>query len=208
VSVVSGPDDCALITSEFQTVIFDSCHSASALRGPVSKPVLDDKNSQPIARTGPALNYRIPDDLDVDIWGGKRALSVLPQLRHVGSASYVFLSACSSSELAKEDNGRGYFTSALLKLLKEVGSRTLPCSQIITCIGKIPEYVFFQMFISLNANEIASAKVLNAKDSTQLDLFFMVSRRHTGNDSTTSAFAIQGTLSMLGCSMDFRKATS
>ncbi|KAF8200311.1 caspase domain-containing protein [Pholiota molesta] len=144
------------------TVIFDSCHSASALRGPVSKPVSDDENSQPIARTGPELNYRIPDDLDVDIWGGKRALSVLPRLRHVGSASYVFFSACSSSELAKEDNGRGYFTSALLKLLKEVGSRTLPCSQIITRIGRIHD------------------QILNAKDCTQLDLFFMVSCRHTG----------------------------
>lgn len=125
-----------IFPSEFQTVIFDCCHSASSLRGPrlTPPPVSDDAGSSPITRGGPALKYNIPDDLDEAIWTRK---TDLPRLRHSGATSYVFFAACDSTESAKEVGGQGYFTSALLALLTKEGTDMLPCSQIILRLGTI-----------------------------------------------------------------------
>ncbi|KAF9476892.1 hypothetical protein BDN70DRAFT_922963 [Pholiota conissans] len=118
------------------TIIFDCCHSASALRGGYCSSA--SPNSQSLIRGGPELNFHIPDELDENIWGGTRSLTVPPRLRHSGAASYVFFSACASFELAKEEKGQGCFTSALLNLLQAIDSNTLRCSQIIQRLDKIP----------------------------------------------------------------------
>ncbi|KAF9476893.1 hypothetical protein BDN70DRAFT_838545 [Pholiota conissans] len=120
------------------TVIFDCCHSASALRGGLSTA---SNQSHTITRAGPELKFHLPDALDQEIWGAAtyatRGMTTFPRLRHLGAASYVFFSACASYELAREEEGRGCFSSALLVLLKELGSHTLSCSQIITRLNKI-----------------------------------------------------------------------
>ena len=110
-----------------QTVVFDCCHSASAVRS------ASTYDSETITRTGPELQYTIPDDLDEAIWGGTRALMTLPKLKNTGSNPYVFFSACKSNELAKEKSGRGCFTRALLAHLEDLGSGVASefCSQLI-----------------------------------------------------------------------------
>ncbi|KAF8968723.1 caspase domain-containing protein [Flammula alnicola] len=115
------------------TVVFDCCHSAGALRG--SKPIVE----APVVRTIGSLNYTVSDDLDKDIWdaAGMRAAAIPPRLGHVGVKSYVFLSACSSEEFAKEVDRRGCFSSALLKLLREVGPHSIKYSEIIPRLEKI-----------------------------------------------------------------------
>lgn len=97
----------------------------------------NDPDSQEIARAGPELNHHVPDDLDEEIWGGKRSLSAVPiALKDTGSSSYVLFSACKSSETAKEISSQGYFTKALLKLLNNLGPNEILCSQIAERLQK------------------------------------------------------------------------
>ena len=97
----------------------------------------NDPDSQEIARACPELNHRVPDDLDEEIWGGKRSLSTVPiALKDTGSSSYVLFSACKSSETAKEVSSQGYFTKALLKLLNNLGPNEILCSQIAERLQK------------------------------------------------------------------------
>ncbi|KJA21668.1 hypothetical protein HYPSUDRAFT_41803 [Hypholoma sublateritium FD-334 SS-4] len=107
------------------TLAFDCCHSASAVRGEPADP-----DSEEIARTGPATKYQIPDDLDEDIWGGARALSIIPSLKNTGSSSYVLFAACDSTQTAVERRGRGVFSKALLKILDDLGPSAIPCAEI------------------------------------------------------------------------------
>ncbi len=132
-----------------QTVVFDCCHSASALRG------ARDPNPQILTRSGPELMYHLPDDLDRDIWDSdpgsrtslSRGLTTLSPLKHFGSTSYVFFAACSSSELAREKDDRGCFTSALIALLKKLGHSSFSCSQLITHLPKIEGSVSFYFIL-------------------------------------------------------------
>ncbi|KJA22663.1 hypothetical protein HYPSUDRAFT_645955 [Hypholoma sublateritium FD-334 SS-4] len=120
------------------TLVFDCCHSASIVRGKSTLTASDDPNSREITRAGPELtDWHVPDDLDEEIWGGKRALSTIPTaLKDTGSSSYVLFSACKSDEFAKERWGQGYFTNALLKLLNNLGPNKILCSQIIERLEK------------------------------------------------------------------------
>lgn len=93
-------------------------------------------DSGPITRSGPELAYRVPDELDHDIWGGMRGARVLYTLKHTGTNPYVFFSACKSDELAKEQSKRGCFTRALLELLEHLGPNVISCSEIITRLQK------------------------------------------------------------------------
>lgn len=58
--------------------------------------------------------------------------------KYYGATSYVYFSACASSEFAAEDvNKGGRFTSALLELLKSHDPNTLTCSEVIARLPKI-----------------------------------------------------------------------
>ncbi len=102
--------------------------------------------------------YHLPDDLDRDIWDSdpgsrtslSRGLTTLSPLKHFGSTSYVFFAACSSSELAREKDDRGCFTSALIALLKKLGHSSFSCSQLITHLPKIEGSVSFYFISFLN----------------------------------------------------------
>lgn len=64
---------------------------------------------------------------------------VPPTLKHLGTSSYVFLAACTSSQMAKEKSSRGCFTQALLAYLKTQGPKGIkvPCSQVMNGLQKI-----------------------------------------------------------------------
>lgn len=136
-SVSDALSDAALL----QTIVFDCCHAASALRG--------SPDSQTIIRSGPKLTYHMPDELDRDIWdvtsASTRALTTYnTSLKHYGTTSYVFFSACASFETAREVlNQGGCFTKALLDLLKEHGSNTLTCTEIVERLPTITGSVSF-----------------------------------------------------------------
>lgn len=124
------------LTVFVQTVVFDSCHSASASRGnePSANIIRRSANLPP--------GYVMPNGIDRDIWGssgGTRGGGVPPGLRHLGLQSYVLLSACQSFESAQESGGRGFFSTSLLTLFRTIGPDKLKYSEIITRLDVIPK---------------------------------------------------------------------
>ncbi|KIM41893.1 hypothetical protein M413DRAFT_445103 [Hebeloma cylindrosporum] len=98
------------------TVIFDCCHAASGTRGDLVRSVEVDSS----------IHTSI---LDIHIWGEHTARR--------GLASHVLLAACRPSELAREKDERGAFTTTLLKLLREVPPHELRYCDILHKIGPL-----------------------------------------------------------------------
>jgi len=95
------------------TVIFDCCHSGSGTRSP------GDHNNEQIRSCSP--DGIIPVDLDEHIWGHEgsvRTFKTPSGFGHTGTKSHVLLAACTSYEKARERQGCGLFTEALLKALR------------------------------------------------------------------------------------------
>jgi hypothetical protein len=71
-----------------------------------------------------------------------------------GLASHVLLAACKLSERALERDGRGAFTQALLKLLRDSTIRTdaITYKETIERLDDLPAYVF--RFVSYPLNSI------------------------------------------------------
>ena len=110
VSFHCSNDSEALLTLTKKTVILDCCHAASGTRGETVRSVEVD----------PSIHTNA---LDKDIWD-ERA----PQC---GLTSHVLLAACLSSEIARERDGRGAFTTELLHLLREVPPNELRYRDIL-----------------------------------------------------------------------------
>ncbi|CAE6387334.1 unnamed protein product [Rhizoctonia solani] len=106
------------------TVIFDSCHSASSNRDkePERKQTAVDRR----ARTAD-VQVQIPHDIDDDIFGSDEPASAPTDRQHrdaelllyVDQTSHVHFAACGVRQKAFEENGRGVFTAALLKKIRE-----------------------------------------------------------------------------------------
>ncbi|KAH7337509.1 hypothetical protein B0J17DRAFT_663251 [Rhizoctonia solani] len=109
-------------TGDNITLIFDSCHSASGTRA-----------GEPGQKTGRDRRYRsadvqfdIPDDIDDDCIGLDNSEASPPEtqqrdaqlLFHTDQTSHVHLAACGTHEKAIEENGRGVFTTELLKKIR------------------------------------------------------------------------------------------
>ncbi|KIK68737.1 hypothetical protein GYMLUDRAFT_36230 [Collybiopsis luxurians FD-317 M1] len=112
------------------TVILDSCYSGSGTR-----------------KDRPVPNIRgveLPDDYEILDTVDQELLRILPdQQRKViiakdfeksGSASHVLLAGCSSKQTSKEDpvGHRGYFTQALMKLLRASDLNTITYKDAIS----------------------------------------------------------------------------
>ncbi|PPQ85019.1 hypothetical protein CVT25_010408 [Psilocybe cyanescens] len=98
------------------TVIFDCCNSASGTRG-----ATDNSESAPRTRAIPPERVVYDKTLDNDLY--KRIRVSKGDKRYGfgngGVKSHMLLAACRSFEEAKEVNGHGVFTSALLKLFND-----------------------------------------------------------------------------------------
>ncbi|PVG00045.1 hypothetical protein CPB86DRAFT_702211 [Serendipita vermifera] len=107
------------------TVIFDCCHSGSGTRGFGTGPDSQDRTL--------GITTTFPADIDMDILSSSRTLvSAIPAgFLHSNLQSHVLLAACNSNELAREVRGRGVFTQALLKALRESGIENLSYSDLI-----------------------------------------------------------------------------
>ena len=114
-----------------KTVIFDCCHAGSGTR-------TEQKAEVPyrIARSVDAEDLPpIPPDVDNNIPAIARGSVVSKDFAFSGLRSHVLLAACASNESAYETNGRGDFTTALLKLLMTHGADKITYTG---CIQKFP----------------------------------------------------------------------
>ncbi|KAI0341531.1 hypothetical protein BDW22DRAFT_1485511 [Trametopsis cervina] len=99
------------------TVIFDCCHSASGTRD--SDAVSLNSGEPDAIPREVKTEIPIPNDLDSTL-EPRRNNGLIPRAIRLGQGSHILLSACDSREKSWELHGRGIFTKALLKALKEV----------------------------------------------------------------------------------------
>ncbi|KAJ7232711.1 caspase domain-containing protein, partial [Mycena rebaudengoi] len=113
------------------TVILDCCHSGSGTR--------KDRSDDTFAVRGIELptGYTIPLDVLHDDTSS-RASSIAQGFQTTGLRSHVLLAACMQGQEAKERQGHGAFTSALLRLLREEGVDKLTYKDVITRISDLP----------------------------------------------------------------------
>ncbi|KAI0309055.1 hypothetical protein OF83DRAFT_1072600 [Amylostereum chailletii] len=116
------------------TVIFDCCHSGSGTRKyGWSDPTYRER--------GFALKDPLPENIDEDILKLEvkdRAAHVATKFVYTGLHSHVLLAACSATEVAGEERGRGRFTRALLDVLDLTDTTNITYSDLIKCIVDIP----------------------------------------------------------------------
>ncbi|KZV91913.1 hypothetical protein EXIGLDRAFT_718838 [Exidia glandulosa HHB12029] len=110
------------------TVILDSCHSGSSTRDPLEIGVLSRGITLPD-------NYTILPSLEDD---GSRHATVAFGHESSGLSSHVLLAACSRMESAQECNGRGFFTQALLTLLRDANVRNMTYRAVIEELPELP----------------------------------------------------------------------
>ncbi|KAH7923100.1 hypothetical protein BV22DRAFT_1130887 [Leucogyrophana mollusca] len=119
-------------TGDNITVILDCCHSGSGTR--TDKVVVSTRSVRGIKiKEAPA------DDLDQHIWEvveRREAENGYPIAFSTDSAqsgrlSHVLLAACGADELAREENGRGVFTLALIEALKRFGADKLTYAELL-----------------------------------------------------------------------------
>jgi hypothetical protein len=118
-----------------QTVIFDCCNSGSGTRGTAIAPTrisrgitLDD--AEPL-----------PATLDEDVWAAvpkDRAIAVAAGFAQAGARSHVLLAACTSTEVAQEENRRGVFTAALLDALRVAGTTKVTYVELLERLPDLP----------------------------------------------------------------------
>jgi len=113
-------------------VILDCCHAGSGTRGVTAQ--TGDR-----ARGG-YINSTIPAQLDIELLNGisrARGLGFPSGNHHQGLDTHVLLAACAPHEQAWEHfaQDRGYFTTELLRVLRNTGDEVLTYERLI---GTIP----------------------------------------------------------------------
>lgn len=80
----------------------------------------------------------LPADLDRDIGVSSRATEVSNDFAHSGLRSHIFLVACGATEHAKEFDGKGLFTTALLSALVAWGTNIVTYKDLLQLIQALP----------------------------------------------------------------------
>ena len=114
-----------------QTVIFDCCHSGSGTRG----------DSSVILTRGIDYEKKVPKDLDDELLaraGNTRGVKHAAGFLNHGLESHVLFAACNSNEVAREANGRGAFTTALLATLATVCTDKISYTDLLRRIDALP----------------------------------------------------------------------
>ncbi|KAK0236293.1 caspase domain-containing protein [Armillaria nabsnona] len=95
------------------TLILDCCHSAGINRG-------GESNDAPNMRSRQVLQPpKVSPDCDSAIWSLAPTTQAVAGFAGTPRDSHVLLAACSRSQTAKEVDGKGLFTRALLKVMRE-----------------------------------------------------------------------------------------
>jgi hypothetical protein len=66
-------------------------------------------------------------------------MDIAPGFLHGGLRSHVLLAACGAKEKAKEEQGQGVFTRALLEILRTVSANTVTYTDLLRRIHALPE---------------------------------------------------------------------
>ncbi|KAF9479227.1 hypothetical protein BDN70DRAFT_878993 [Pholiota conissans] len=110
------------------TVIFDCCHSASATRG--QKQDADVISRSVHIEKSDVYTEQLSRELLAEETISRDAF-VASKFKHRGLGSHILLSACGALEEAKEINGHGRFSTAILNLLEQVEFDSLRYSDIL-----------------------------------------------------------------------------
>ncbi|KAF8817195.1 hypothetical protein BYT27DRAFT_7205049 [Phlegmacium glaucopus] len=111
------------------TVILDCCFSGSGTRS---------DNAEERIR-GVPVTLPFPSGLDEEILASNSRGTAIPErFLHAGLRSHVLLAACGSQEKARETNGSGYFTQALLYTLKKLRVDMIKYTELIDHLPKLP----------------------------------------------------------------------
>ncbi|QRW07388.1 ICE-like protease (caspase) p20 domain protein [Ceratobasidium sp. AG-Ba] len=113
------------------TVILDCCHSASGTRALTSDVRVRHVEAAKLTALRP--------NTDKEIVSGIRALVVPKRQRRTGSQSHVLLAACGAKESAKEPEGRGAFTKALLEVLYEARPDGITYTEVMERLPTLPD---------------------------------------------------------------------
>jgi hypothetical protein len=88
------------------------------------------------------IEGNLPARLDQHIWDKSdedRAMDIAPGFLYGGLRSHVLLAACGAKEKAKEEQGQGVFTKALLEILRTVSADTVTYTDLLRRIHALPE---------------------------------------------------------------------
>lgn len=121
---------------QVQTVIFDSCHSASSNRGG------DEQDGTGRLARSADIEIEVPANIDADILSSKFNHKIQgsgdsrhPEpLLYTDQSSHIHFAACGSDEKAWEEEGRGAFTVALLKTIRASGIDKITYRNLMTAL--------------------------------------------------------------------------
>ncbi|KAK0502202.1 caspase domain-containing protein [Armillaria luteobubalina] len=118
-------NDLAEKMSDNITIIFDSCHSGSGTR--------TNESGSAYTVRGIELpeTYTIAGDLLHGVEPNSRTCNVAKGFEKAASLSHVLLAACQKGQEAREGDGHGVFTEALLALLREKGFDKLTYEDVV-----------------------------------------------------------------------------
>lgn len=153
--------------------MFDSCYSASGTR---SK--LEDDNSLTLVRSVQLKDVPFRKETDHEI---RESLtrSGRPDRTHSRRSfgSHMLISACNSSEDAREYNGHGKLSTALLKLLDKTSPNKLRYCDILANIEPISLSVCFcHCYKTFALNDFVPLfldRTLNVKVTSKIDCYLM-----------------------------------
>jgi hypothetical protein len=66
-------------------------------------------------------------------------MDIAPGFLYGGLRSHILLAACGAKEKAKEEQGQGVFTKALLEILRTVSADTVTYTDLLRRIHALPE---------------------------------------------------------------------
>lgn len=124
-----------------QTVIFDSCHSASGSRATTIENIIPNR----VARHADVTS-EIPDGIDSDVIEQREqplsddSMSRYPKMPlYTDQASHIHLAACGSQEKAWENEKRGVFTQALLNTIRACGADKVTYRNLLLNLPSLPK---------------------------------------------------------------------
>ncbi|CAE6439211.1 unnamed protein product, partial [Rhizoctonia solani] len=115
------------------TVVFDSCYSASGTREDLARPGLKARSAAP--------KFAIPYDIDNEITHSSPDFETgrgVGLLLHSDQVSHIHIAACGPAETAWEDNGKGWFTTALLDTLRQSRIDAITYENLIEALPALP----------------------------------------------------------------------
>ncbi|VDC06743.1 unnamed protein product [Peniophora sp. CBMAI 1063] len=123
------------------TVVFDCCHSGSGTRSIPVDTVPRSTSDESRRARGFEWKGVVPATLDQEIVREARQgrdIDIAKGFRLSGSRSHVLLAACRETESAYENHERGYFTHALLRVLRAVQLDLITYKDLMKQISNIP----------------------------------------------------------------------